>query len=122
MTNIPVMNSIPDVRSSILWIAATVLAVGIVAICIRVFETDEARAKSAERRRGKELRALADKISEYAQDVHQRYPTGDVIVSVRDLAEQVGKRPDAVANALRLLSTEQRVQEAPLKGYWKLNV
>ena len=116
------MNSIPDVRSSILWIAATVFAVGIVAICIRVFETDEARAKSAERRRGKELRSLADKISEYAQGVHQRYPTGDVVVSVRDLAEQLGKRPDAVANALHLLLTEQRVQEAPLKGYWKLNM
>jgi hypothetical protein len=122
MRNIPVMNSIPDVRSSILWIAATVFAVGIVAICIRVFETDEARAKSAERRRGKELRSLADKISEYAQGVHQRYPTGDVVVSVRDLAEQLGKRPDAVANALHLLLTEQRVQEAPLKGYWKLNM
>jgi len=38
------------------------------------------------------------------------------------LAEQLGKRPDAVANALHLLLTEQRVQEAPLKGYWKLNV
>jgi len=116
------MNSIPDVRSSILWIAATVFAVGIAVICIRVFETDEARAKSVERRRAKELRSLADKISEYALCVHQRYPTGDVVVSVRDLAEQLGKRPDAVANALHLLLTEQRVQEVPLKGYWKLNV
>jgi DNA-binding transcriptional regulator YhcF (GntR family) len=43
-------------------------------------------------------------------------------VSVRDLAEQLGKRADAVAKALHLLSTEQRVQKAPLKGYWKLNV
>jgi hypothetical protein len=62
-------------------------------------------AKSAECTRGKELRSLADKISEYAQAVHQRYP-GDVVVSVRDLAEQFGKRPDAVANALHLLLTE----------------
>lgn len=116
------MNSILDFRSLILWIAATVSAVGIATICMRVFETDEARAKSAERRREKELRSLADKISEYAQGVHQRYPTGDVVVNVRDLAEQLGKRPDAVANALHLLLTEQRVQEAPLKGYWKLNV
>jgi hypothetical protein len=76
-------------------------------------ETDEARAKSAERRRGKELRALADKISEYAQGVHQRYPTGDVVVSVRDLAEQLGKRPDAVANALHLLLAESREFRRP---------
>jgi diguanylate cyclase (GGDEF)-like protein/PAS domain S-box-containing protein len=42
------------------------------------------------------------------------------VVSVRDLAEQLGKRPDAVAKALHLLLTEQKVQVAPLKGYWKL--
>jgi hypothetical protein len=122
MRNIPVTNSIPDVRSSILWIAAIVSAVGMAVICMRVFESDEARAKSAERRRGKELRSLADKISEYARGVHQSYPTGDMVVSVRDLAGQLGKRPDAVAKALHLLLTEQRVQEAPLKGYWNLNV
>jgi hypothetical protein len=116
------MNSIPDVRSSIPWIAAIVSAVGIAAICMRAFETDEARAKSAERKRGKELRSLADKISEYARGVHQSYPTGDVVVSVRDLAEQLGKRPDAVDNALNLLLREQKVQQAPLKGYWKLHV
>jgi hypothetical protein len=32
---------------------------------MRIFETDEARAKSDERKRGKELRSLANKISEY---------------------------------------------------------
>ncbi len=116
------MNSIPDVRSSIPWIAAIVSAVGIAAICMRVFETDEARAKSAEHKRGKELRSMANKISEYARGVHQRYPTGDVVVSVRDLAQQLGQRPDAVAKALHLLLTEQKVQEAPLRGYWRLHV
>ena len=119
--NIPVMNSIPDIRSSISWVAAIVSVVGITAVCMRVFETDEARAKSAERKRGKELRSLANKISGYAQEVHQRYPTGDVVVSVRDLAEQIGKRPDAVAKALNLLLREQKVQQASLRGYWKLN-
>ena len=74
---------------------------------MRVFETDEARAKSAEHKRGKELRSMANKISEYARGVHQRYPTGDVVVSVRDLAEQLGKRPDAVAKALHLLLTSR---------------
>ena len=88
---------------------------------MRVFETEEARAKRAEGKRQKDLRSLADKISEYGQGVHQRYPTGDEVVSVRDLAEQLGKRPDAVAKALHLLLTEQKVQEAPLKGCGKLN-
>jgi DNA-binding transcriptional regulator YhcF (GntR family) len=64
------------------------------------------------------LRSLADKISGYGQGVHKRYPTGDVVVSVRDLAAQLGKRADAVAKALHLLLTEQKVQKAPLKGYW----
>jgi hypothetical protein len=82
---------------------------------MRVFETDEARAKSAERRRGKELRSLADKISGYAQEVHQRYLTGDVIVSERDLADQLRKRPDAVATALNLMLSEQKVQRAPFE-------
>jgi DNA-binding GntR family transcriptional regulator len=49
-------------------------------------------------------------------------PTGDVIVSERDLAEQLRKRPDAIATALNLLPSEQKVQRAPLRGYWKLNV
>ena len=122
MRNVPVMYSIPDIRSSISWVAAIVSLVGITAVVMRVFETDEARAKSAERKRGKELRSLANKISGYAQEVHQRYPTGDVVVSVRDLAEQLGKRPDAVAKALNLLLREQKVQQASLRGYWKLNL
>jgi hypothetical protein len=33
--------------------------------------------------------------------VHQRYPTGDVVVSEHDLAEQLRKRPDTVATALK---------------------
>jgi hypothetical protein len=45
-----------------------------------------------------------------------------VVVSERDLAEQFRKRPDAVATALNLLLGEQKVQRAPLNGYWKLNV
>ncbi len=70
----------------------------------------------------KELRALADKISTYGRNVHHRYPTGDVVVSERDLAEQLRKRPDSVATALDLLLGEQKVQRVPLSGYWKLNV
>src|ERR1039458_1645865 len=73
-------------------------------------------------REEKNLRLLADKISGYGQSVHQRYPTGDVVVSERDLAEQLRKPHNAVATALNLLLSEQKVQRAPLKGYWKLNV
>jgi DNA-binding GntR family transcriptional regulator len=69
-----------------------------------------------------ELRSLAERISRYGHTIHQRYPTGDVIVSEREVAEQLRKRPDAVITALNLLLNERKVQEAPLRGYWKLNV
>jgi hypothetical protein len=104
------------------WVALIVPAVGIAATCLRALETDEARAKRAERNKKKELRSLAERISSYGKGVHRRYPTGDVIVSEQDLAEQLRKRPDAVATALDLLLREQKVQRAPLSGYWKLNV
>jgi hypothetical protein len=98
-----------------------VSVLGIAAICLRVLETDRARAKRAERKKKNDLRLLADKISVYGNSVHRRYPTGDVIVSERDLAEQLRKRPDSVIIALNLLLNEQKVQRAPLNGYWKLN-
>ena len=91
-------------------------------MCMRALETNEARAKSAERKRRNELRSLAERISSYGHTVHQRYLTGDVVVSERDLAEQVRKPHNAVATALNLLLSEQKVQRAPLRGYWKLNV
>ena len=61
------------------------------------------------------------RFSNYGRNVHQRYPTGDVVVSERDLAEQLRKSSDAVATALNLLLGERKVQKAPLNGYWKLN-
>ena len=97
-------------------------AVGIAATCRWCLETDKARARRGERSRKKELRALADKISTYGRTVHKRYPTGDVVVSEHDLAEQLRKRPDTVAKALSILLGEHKVQKAPLNGYWKLNV
>ena len=96
--------------------------VGIAATCRWYLEADEVRDQRAQRRNKKELRALADKISAYGRSVHQRYPTGDVVICERDLAEQLRKRPDSVATALDLLLGEQKVQRAPLSGYWKLNV
>jgi hypothetical protein len=119
------MNVFTNVFSSMplrWWIALTISVLGIAAICLRVLESDEVQAKRAERNKKKELRSLAERISSYGHTVHQRYPSGDVIVSERDLAEELRKRPDAVISALNLLLNEQKVQRAPLRGYWKLNV
>jgi hypothetical protein len=106
------------------WKSGAVVAglVGIAATCRWCLETDEVRDQRAQRRNKKELRALADRISTYGRNVHQRYPTGDVVVSERDLAEQLRKHPNTVATALNLLLGEQKVQRAPLNEYWKLNV
>ena len=102
---------------------AAVLAstVGVVAMSIRAFESEGAKAKRLELKRQKELRSLTARISAYARDVRQQFPTGDVVVSERDLAEQLRKRTDMVVTALNLLLNEQKVQKAPLSGYWKLN-
>ena len=119
------MNFLTNVFSSMplrLWVALIISVLGIAAICIRAFETEEARVRRAEWNKKMELRSLAERISSYGRTVHQRYPTGDVIVSERDLAEQLRKRPDAVTTALNLLLSEQKVQRVPLSGYWKLNV
>jgi hypothetical protein len=104
------------------WVVLIASAIGIAATCRWRMETDEARVKRAQRKQKKELRTLADKISTYGRKVHQRYPTGDVVVSEHDLAEQLGKRPDTVATALNILLGERKVQKAPLSGYWKINV
>ncbi len=118
------MNSFTEIVSSIplhWWIVSSIGALTIVAVSMRAFETDRSRAKRTERKRKTELRLLAERISLYGNTVHQRYPTGDVIVSERDLAEHFRKRPDAVVTALNLLLNEQKVQRAPLNGYWRLN-
>ena len=44
-----------------------------------------------------------------------------MVVNERDLATQLRRRPESVITALNLLLTEQKVQRAPLDGYWKLN-
>jgi hypothetical protein len=104
------------------WVALIISALGIAAICLRVLEGDGGRAKRAERNKKKELRSMAQRISLYGHTVQQRFPTGDVIVSEGDLAEEFRKRPDVVITALNLLLSEKKVQRAPLRGYWKLNV
>ena len=119
------MNFLTSVFSSMplhWWVALIISALGIAAICIQAFETEDSRTRRAEQNKKRELRSLAQRISSYGQGVHQRYPTGDVIVSERDLAEQLRKSPEAVATALNLLLGEHKVQRAPLDGYWKLNL
>jgi hypothetical protein len=69
-------------------------AIGIVVTCRSYLETDDARNKRAELNRKKELRRLADRISTYGRKVHERYPSGEVVVSVLDLAQQLRKHPN----------------------------
>lgn len=122
MLEIHVMRSLNLSTMSPLALAAVVTsAIGVVAVSIRAFESDDAKTKRLELKRQKEVRALTQRISTYARSVHERFPTGDVVVSERDLAEQLRKRTDVVISALNLLLTEQKVQRAPLNGYWKLN-
>src|SRR5260370_23711184 len=97
------------------WVALIVSVLGIAAICLRVLETDRARAKRAERKKKNDLRLLADKISGNGNSVHQRYPTGDVIASERDLSEQLRKRPGSVIIALNLLLNYQKDKRATLR-------
>lgn len=69
----------------------------------------------------KDLQALAEKISQYARDMQQKYPTGSVVVSEEDLAGALRRAPERIATALGLLHSQQKVKRAPLFGYWKLN-
>jgi hypothetical protein len=112
---------LPSTSSPLLWVAAIVSALGIVAVGVRALESAESKAKRLERKRQKEIRALTQRISAYARGVHRQFPTADVVVSEGDLAEQLRKRTDMVVTALNLLLNEQKVQRAPLSGYWKLN-
>jgi hypothetical protein len=98
-----------------------VSALAIVSACLRAFESEAPKTKRAEQKKRKELWVVADRISLYGRTVRQQFPTGDVVVSEHDLAVQLRKRPESVATALNLLLHEQRVQRAPLRGYWRLN-
>jgi len=75
-----------------------------------------------EQRQKKELEQLAEKIAHYARETHKKFPTGDVVVSEEDLAGALHRSPVKVANALHFLQNQQKVEHAPLAGYWKLNV
>jgi hypothetical protein len=104
-------------------VTAIVHAVRIAVTSTHSIETDETHAGRAQRTQEeeKEVRAIADKISDYARSVHRRYPSGEVVVGENDLAALLGKRRDRVGTALNLLLGEQKVKKASLGGYWKLS-
>lgn len=116
------VTSLPTTISPLFLGALLGSAVGLIAVSVKVFESDETKAKRVALKRQKEVRALTGRISAYARNVHRQFPTGDVVVSEHDLAEQLRKRTDVVVTALNLLLNEQKVQRAPLAGYWKLNL
>jgi|SRR5579864_687159 len=99
--------------------ALLVCAVGAVAALRWNYDKDpERRARTQE----KELHSLAGRISKYASDMQAKYPTGSVVVSEHDLAGALHRAPERIATALGLLQSQQKVERAPLSGYWKLNV
>ena len=100
--------------------ALVACALGIAATSRRLVETGQARIERAERKREKELRRLADKISTYGRNVHHRCPTREVVVSERDLGTRFRKPPDTISTALNILLDEQKVKRVPLTGYWRL--
>ncbi len=107
--------------STLWWFVLLASTAGITALSVRAFESEEPKARRAELKRQRDLRLLAERISTYGKTVHRQFPTGDVVLSESDLAEQLRRRPEAVVTALNLLLNEQKVQRAPLNGYWKLN-
>ena len=104
------------------WVVVAVSsAVGIAAVSVRLSESEAARKKRLQEAEKKELRAIANRISQYAKSVRERFPDGAVVVSEEDLAAQLRKRPDYIVSALKALLSEQKVERAPLTGYWRLN-
>lgn len=102
--------------------ALVACAAGVAGVSARLLRSHEPKGQRAERRRERELRLLADKIVAYGRGVHSRYPSGDVVISESDLATRFRKPPETIATALNILLGEQKVQRAPMSGYWKLSV
>jgi hypothetical protein len=78
--------------------------------------------KRLARKQHRKVKAMTEKISGYAWNMHKRFPTGEVVVGEKDLAEQLRKHPDTVPTALNMLLDERKVQKTSLTGHWKLNV
>lgn len=114
-------NSLSRVPS---WLAAhwrgAVLACGVAAIAAVRWSYDKDPERAAQIKE-KDTQTLAERIFKYAGDMQSRYPNGTV-VSEEDLASALHRAPEKVVRALGLLDSQQKVESAPLAGYWKLNV
>jgi hypothetical protein len=77
-------------------------------------ETEEQRAQKAKLKRERKLSRVAKQISKYAGDLRKQYPTGEVVISDSDLAQQLRKRQEIVPGALTLLADQKQVLRAPL--------
>jgi hypothetical protein len=124
--DVQMMNALVRIPS---WVAAhwkasagLAFAVGIAVACRSYLETDEIRNRRTMENRARELGRLRERILAYGRRIHERYPSGDVVLSTHDLAEQLRKAPTTVETALNLLLEEEKVQRVPLNGYWKLKV
>jgi uncharacterized membrane-anchored protein YhcB (DUF1043 family) len=116
-----IQDSVNFLRARWWLVAIASSAVGIAAVSIRLSESEAAREKRIQEAKKKELRAIANRISQYAKSVRRSFPDGAVVVSEEDLAVQLRKRPDYIASALNSLLKEQKVERTPLTGYWRLN-
>jgi hypothetical protein len=103
------------------WRGAALIACAIGAIAAWRWQVDKDPERKA-RVQEKDLHSLAEKISKYVHDMQAKYPSGSVVVSEDDLAGALHRAPERIARALGLLHSQQKVERAPLSGYWKLNV
>ncbi len=103
------------------WRGAALIACAIGAVAALRWNYDKDPERRA-RMQEKDLHSLAEKISKYARNMQEKYPTGSVVVSEDDLAGTLHRTPESIATALGLLHSQQKIERAPLSGYWKLNV
>jgi hypothetical protein len=117
------LNSVTRVPS---WLAAHWRGAALVACAAGAIATwrwsNDKDPERAARMKEKDTQTLAEKISKYACDMQEKYPSGSVVVSEDDLAGALHRAPERFARALGLLHSQQKVERAPLAGYWKLNV
>jgi hypothetical protein len=106
------------------WRIGALLASGLAVTCVYKISTEnkKQRAQKAKLKRERKLSRVAKQISKYAGDLRKQYPTGEVVISDSDLAQQLRKPQELVSSALTLLADQKQVQRAPLAGYWKLNM
>jgi hypothetical protein len=117
------LNSVTRVPSWLAahWRGAALVACGVTAIAALRWTSNKDPERAA-RANEKDLQTLAERISKYARDMQAKYPNGSIVVSEDDLAGALHRAPERIATALGLLHSQQKVERAPLAGYWKLSV